>query len=266
MNSQPSAASNTRSTRRSGDIVLHRFVARTAVEGPGLRAAVWVQGCPIRCPGCFNPQTWARDGGERISVTDLADRILAEPGIEGVSFLGGEPFTQAAQLATVGVRCHKAGLSVITFSGYDADHLVRSNRADWQALLGVTDVLLAGPFRQDQLDLSRPWVGSRNQRFVYLTNRYQDLENPDKACSTVEIHLEPSGQLQINGMIDSAGITNLEKELAAFGLRSLLCGSIQDQYPQETKTEPSPATMPIPEFDQHFEPNEAHLAQQVPVS
>ncbi|HZI36693.1 MAG TPA: 4Fe-4S cluster-binding domain-containing protein, partial [Acidimicrobiia bacterium] len=41
-----------------------RFLPATDAEGPGRRAALWVQGCSIRCPGCFNPHSWAFDGGE----------------------------------------------------------------------------------------------------------------------------------------------------------------------------------------------------------
>lgn len=71
---------------------VHRFLPFTRAEGPGNRACVWVQGCPIRCPGCFNPGTWPTGGGEEVAVEDLADRILDVKDIEGVTFLGGEPF------------------------------------------------------------------------------------------------------------------------------------------------------------------------------
>lgn len=208
--------------QEGGELRLHRFVACTEVEGPGKRAALWVQGCPIRCPGCFNPQTWSARGGEKVRVSEIARRILTEPGIEGISLLGGEPFTQAGPLAELGSLCREAGLSVVTFSGYEAEHLLGSTRKDWRALLAVTDVLLAGPFLQDQLDLGRPWVGSRNQRFVYLTDRYRYLECRSGSQPTLEFQIDDAGRLQLNGMLDSAGLAALESELANLGLAGML--------------------------------------------
>jgi len=68
------------------------------------------------------------------------------------------------------------GLSVVTFTGYEHSHLVAARREDWNASLAVTDLLLAGPFLEDQKDFSRPWVGSRNQEFVFLTDHYRHLQ------------------------------------------------------------------------------------------
>lgn len=235
MRTKPIDLSAKRGGSTDSELRLHRFVASTEVEGPGKRAALWVQGCPIHCPGCFNPQTWSARGGERVSVVEIESRILAEPRIEGVSFLGGEPFTQAAALAELGLLCREAGLSVVTFSGYEAELLLNSDRADWRALLAVTDLLLAGPFHQDQLDLSRPWIGSSNQRFVYLTDRYQDLERVDRSRPALEIHMDDTGQIQLNGMIDAAGIVALETELAALGLGGLMSGTTPSQSLEERK-------------------------------
>jgi anaerobic ribonucleoside-triphosphate reductase activating protein len=83
---------------------LFHYLPRTMVEGPGVRAVVQVQGCPIRCPGCALPQTWPEEGGESIDSAELAKRILATPDLEGVTFLGGEPFAQAGALADLGER------------------------------------------------------------------------------------------------------------------------------------------------------------------
>ena len=77
---------------------LHRIVDTTAAEGPGLRCAVWTQGCSVRCPGCFNPQTWTTRGGTLLPWPELVSRVLAIDGIEGVTLLGGEPFDQPAPL------------------------------------------------------------------------------------------------------------------------------------------------------------------------
>ena len=78
-----------------------RFLASTTAEGPGLRSALWVQGCSVHCPGCFNPQLWAEMGGRVENPADLAERFVADAlsaGVEGITLLGGEPFDQAAAL------------------------------------------------------------------------------------------------------------------------------------------------------------------------
>ncbi len=67
---------------------VYRFLPETKVEGPGKRACIWVQGCPIRCPGCFAPDTWEMEGGREYEIDDLAARILTNPVLEGVTFLG----------------------------------------------------------------------------------------------------------------------------------------------------------------------------------
>jgi anaerobic ribonucleoside-triphosphate reductase activating protein len=97
---------------------LHRFLPFTRAEGPGNRACLWVQGCPIRCPGCFNPSTWSKSGGYDVTVEELEARILDASNIEGVTFLGGEPFEQAEALSDLGYRVRQVGLSVMTFTGY----------------------------------------------------------------------------------------------------------------------------------------------------
>src|SRR6516164_213379 len=92
-------------------------VCDTEAEGPGRRWALWVQGCPLRCPGCCNPELLplrARDGSDKLATVDeLAREALATPGIEGVSLLGGEPFAQAAPLAELARRVRAGGLSVM---------------------------------------------------------------------------------------------------------------------------------------------------------
>lgn len=97
---------------------LHHYILTTRTEGPGLRAAVWVQGCPNRCAGCMAPDTWSFTDGYEKSVAALAEEILAIPYLEGATFAGGEPFCQAGALANLAGRLRPAGLSIIVFSGY----------------------------------------------------------------------------------------------------------------------------------------------------
>ena len=180
---------------------MHRFLPHTRAEGPGERACLWVQGCPIHCPGCAVPWTWPEDGGQVVEVHDLAGRILHGPPVEGVTFLGGEPFAQAEALAVLGGMLRQRGLSVMTFTGYVLEAIRRSPRQGWHDLLAVTDLLIDGPYRRGRTDLSRPWVGSTNQRYHFLTPRYRHLEGDlVNLPNRLEIRLQRDGRILVNGI------------------------------------------------------------------
>ena len=193
---------------------LHKFLPLTRVEGPGERACIWVQGCPIRCPGCAVPWTWPDAGGSVVLVEELARRILNGPSVEGITFLGGEPFAQAAALAELGGILQSVGLSVMTFTGYTLDYLRAGDRPEWLRLLHVTDLLVDGPFVESSTNLSRPWIGSSNQRYHFLTERYRYLEASLKSIrNRIEIHLLASGEVQVNGMIRPADLRSMSEPL-----------------------------------------------------
>lgn len=185
------------------ELRLHRFLPHTRAEGPGERACIWVQGCPIHCPGCAVPSTWPADGGYSVNPEGLAQRILAGPPVEGVTLVGGEPFEQAAVLAALGKILRRRGLSVVTFTGYTLEQLLAHPSSGQVELLEVTDLLVDGPYRQDLADLSRPWVGSSNQRHHFLTDRYRHLEPAlESIPNRLELRLQPNGAVLINGMGD----------------------------------------------------------------
>ncbi|MCI4064544.1 radical SAM protein [Micromonospora sp. R77] len=201
-------------------VVLARFLAATRAEGPGNRTAVWVQGCAIRCPGCFNPQLWGFRGGERTTPAELVRRVL-DADTDGLTLLGGEPFDQAAALAEVAAGVRRAGRSVMTFTGYTRDGLRRavdSGREDVAALLTETDLLVAGPFRADLIDTERPWVGSTNQEFALLTDRFPDLlDDLPRTPDRVEVVVDPTGRVAVNGWAELDALDDL---LASAQLRT----------------------------------------------
>ena len=214
---------------------MHRFLPETEVEGPGRRAALWVQGCPIQCPGCANGATWSFNDGKQVTVEDLFEQIRQQQNIEGVTFIGGEPFSQAMAMAALGQLCREHGLSVVTFTGYEQyplhlprmlskggnNEIVAARREDWNALLAVTDLLLAGPFLEGQKDFSRPWVGSRNQEFVFLTDRYRHLQTDScPAKNGLEIQIASDGGVRLNGLVPVEDILSFRQELARLGLQT----------------------------------------------
>jgi anaerobic ribonucleoside-triphosphate reductase activating protein len=177
-------------------------VRDTEAEGPGRRWALWVQGCPLRCPGCCNPELLparARDGADSlISVAALAAEALATPGIEGVSLLGGEPFAQAAPLAELAQRVRAGGLSVMVYSGFTLAELRARHDAATDALLAATDLLVDGRYDREQPDTQRRWIGSRNQVLHFLSARYRSNDPRFTRANSVELRLR-DGVLTING-------------------------------------------------------------------
>ncbi|MCB9536248.1 MAG: radical SAM protein [Myxococcales bacterium] len=171
-------------------------VPDTEAEGPGRRYAVWVQGCPLRCPGCCNPDLLPFRGGRAVAPAELAARVVATPGIEGLTLLGGEPFAQAAPLAEVAEQVRAAGLSVMVFSGFTLEAL--RARADAARLLAATDLLVDGPYDARRPDTRRRWVGSTNQRTLALTDRYDPQSPRFFAPREVELRLV-NGRLIVNG-------------------------------------------------------------------
>ncbi len=171
-------------------------VPDTEAEGPGRRYAVWVQGCPLRCPGCCNPDLLPFRGGRPVAPADLAARVLATPDIEGVTLLGGEPFAQAEGLAVVAEQVRAAGRSVMVFTGFTLEAL--RARPEAARLLAATDLLVDGPYDARRPDPARRWVGSTNQRTLALTDRYDPRHPSFFAPREVELRLV-GGRLVVNG-------------------------------------------------------------------
>ena len=180
---------------------IYKIIKNTEVEGPGRRFCIWTQGCSRHCKGCFAKQTWEFGVGKSFTVDDLWNEIKAENGIEGITLLGGEPFEQAQALSLLAQKVKETGLSVMTFSGNSYDDLKNSKDIFVQKLLKYTDLLVDGEFREDCFDLSRPWVGSKNQRYIFLSGRYS-LQEIMRCNNKIELHIDKNGVVFVNGMTD----------------------------------------------------------------
>ena len=152
----------------SPEINIGDIVKSTQSEGPGLRYAIWVQGCPLRCKGCCNPHLLEFKDAQKITVDALLQDIISQTDIEGVTFVGGEPFSQAKALGELSFLLKKAGLNTMAFSGFTLEELYKDEQN--KKFLDNLDVLIDGPFRADMPEKKRRWIGSSNQRIHYLTN------------------------------------------------------------------------------------------------
>jgi anaerobic ribonucleoside-triphosphate reductase activating protein len=176
---------------------LHALEPRSVANGPGIRYAVWLQGCTLGCPGCFNPDTHPRDAGFALPVDELAERSVAEgDAIEGVSFTGGEPFEQCdGLLALVRTLRERTPLSLLAFSGFTLEEIRRLPVGP--AILDHLDVLVDGRY-SDARRIGTGLRGSSNQRIHLLSDRYSlsDVEFTPPA----EILIAPDGRVRVSGI------------------------------------------------------------------
>ena len=172
-------------------LMISRISDRTAVLGPGIRAAVWVRGCPLRCAGCVSPEDLPFEGGIPVPVTELAGRLNALPAeITGLTLSGGEPMAQAAALAAL-VNSLRAARdwSVMSYTGFTIEQLRRHGDAGQRALLARLDILVNGPYLAARHG-SLAWRGSSNQRLHFLTSRHQPPA--DDTSAGLEFHVGAS--------------------------------------------------------------------------
>lgn len=183
-------------------IDVYKILKNTTVEGPGNRFCIWTQGCKKHCRGCWANETWDFGVGTKSSVENLFSQIMKEKNnIEGVTFLGGEPFEQAKELSELATLVKKEGLSIVCFTGYTIEELQEKNNPDINSFLSNIDLLIDGGFEKENYDLSRPWVGSSNQRYIFLSDFY-NLEEIEKYKNKIEVHINENGRVEINGMGD----------------------------------------------------------------
>ena len=181
---------------------IYKILKNTSVEGPGKRFCIWTQGCKKHCDGCYAKDTWDFEKGKDISIQDIYKMIEKEKDyVEGVTFLGGEPFEQAKELYELCKKIKNLKLSIVCFSGYTKEELENKNDIFTQKALGQIDLLIDGGFEKEKFDLSRPWVGSANQRFIFLTDRYS-YDDILKYKNKIELRISDNGRFDINGMGD----------------------------------------------------------------
>jgi anaerobic ribonucleoside-triphosphate reductase activating protein len=144
---------------------------RSRVNGPGARAVVWVQGCTIGCPGCFNPHTHPHRPVRLIDPAALGRRLARVPGSAGLTIAGGEPFEQAQACAILAATVQARERSVMVFSGYTYACLHRSAHPAVREFLAAIDILVAGPYVARRRGDGTGWRGSTNQTVHGFTER-----------------------------------------------------------------------------------------------
>ena len=154
-------------------------------DGPGIGVSLYVQGCALHCPGCFNEGTWDFDGGKEYTNDTMGTilDLLKPEWMTRLSILGGEPLCPAnyKELIKLTYLAHeenkdKPDFKVWMWTGRTYENLMaeinsesdRKHPHPLELVLKGVDYLVDGPFIQDKKDLTLKWRGSSNQRIIAL--------------------------------------------------------------------------------------------------
>ena len=136
------------------------------VDGPGLRAAIFFQGCLRGCKGCHNPESWPLDGGKRVTAEAVLAGIDKNPLLTGVTFTGGEPLIRAGALLPLADGIRARGLDLAIYTGWTFEEILADGDKGALALLGYASTIVDGPFVLSKKSLTLPFRGSKNQRIL----------------------------------------------------------------------------------------------------
>lgn len=136
------------------------------LNGDGLRVVLWVAGCAHACPGCHNPVTWDPEGGlpfDEAARQEIYEE-LEKDYVSGITFSGGDPLHPAnmqgvTELARQ-IRSDFPDKTIWLYTGSTWDEV-----RDLEVIRYV-DVLVDGPFREDEKDSTLHWKGSTNQQVI----------------------------------------------------------------------------------------------------
>lgn len=145
------------------------------VDGPGMRLTIFVQGCVHRCKGCHNPETHPYNGGKLYSLYHIVNIYKDNPLYNGITFSGGEPFSSLhlSSLCTLAEKIHELGGNVVSYTGYTYEELLKIPTIE--PLIDQTDILIDGPFIEEQKSLELEFRGSKNQRILELYKERNNL-------------------------------------------------------------------------------------------
>ena len=145
-------------------ISILEIVEDTTVDGPGFRTTVYCAGCPNRCPGCHNPQSWDIANGHYVDIEDILEVMLADP-FADVTFSGGDPMFQPAGFTALAKAIkERSGKNIWCYTGYLFEDLLKN--AQQKELLEHIDVLVDGRFVEVLKSDELRFRGSSNQRII----------------------------------------------------------------------------------------------------
>ena len=144
------------------------------VNGEGICVALFTQGCPFHCKGCFNPETWDYNGGKEVPISDLISDVEAAIAANGVprnfSILGGEPLIERnleeLKILLSTIKKDFPHITIFLWTGFTIEELTSAQKEITQYI----DVLIDGQYNEKLRDVSLHLRGSSNQRIFRANN------------------------------------------------------------------------------------------------
>ena len=154
---------------------IHQVETMGLVDGPGIRVVVFMQGCPLRCLFCHNPETWDKESNIKMTSKEIVDEIRKyRPYIEmggGVTFSGGEPLLQSSFLLEMLKMCKNAGIHTCidtSGTGYSKEYL--------DEILKYTDLVILDIKAINEIDYKK-MTGKDMSNFNYFVDRLLKCNN-----------------------------------------------------------------------------------------
>ena len=175
-------------------IRVHDTVSQSTIYGPGNRYVIWVQGCSLSCPGCWNIETWDKNGGEVRLISELIEEYESTGPHEGITIMGGEPLQQSSACLTLIEGIRDSNGSIVLYTGYEPNEFDETMQKCFMA----SDLVISGRYVQELRDIGLRWRGSSNQVIHRVSELYSELEIEE--MNEVEITIDQdTGQVQVFG-------------------------------------------------------------------
>lgn len=182
-----------------GELNVAHTEVDTQVHGPGRRFAVWLQGCAIHCPGCWNKSMWPFSRQRIMTVEELVDKATQVTGLDGITVLGGEPVHQWEALLNLVKRVKAKGLTTVLYTGFELEELEGTPVMN---LLLEADITICGRYQQGQRSLSLQWRGSANQKILAPKDGRMVEVPPQDGATEVEVRMSEEGVISVMGFPD----------------------------------------------------------------
>ena len=170
--------------------------ADSVVDGEGIRAVIWTQGCPHHCQGCHNPETHDFNAGYLVDVDTIKEQIKNLTFHTGITLSGGDPLMQVEACLDIARFTKDLGLDIWCYTGFTFEELIIASKTKpiIKDFLNTIDVLVDGKFKLEEKTYDSVFRGSKNQRIIdtkksLAKDKLVELSKYKKSES-LEIHRE----------------------------------------------------------------------------
>lgn len=154
------------------------LIRNDLAAAPGISVTFFTQGCPHKCKGCHNPETWSFEGGKEFTpkvLNEIYEALCANRVERSFSIMGGEPMCEENLFLTClvlqNVRLRYPDIKVYLWTGYYYEELLKMSDPKVKLILDMVDVLIDGPYEESKRDVTLKMRGSSNQNIIELKEK-----------------------------------------------------------------------------------------------